>query len=174
MAYCGKCGTQVNDGMKFCPACKASMGNAASEQADTQANDFSSKVTSLNNTADTTAEFDKADIENNKLMGILSYISWLVLIPLFVSKDSKFVRFHSNQGLVLALIEAVWWVAQKILSSVLWTIFGYRLWGIYSLLIMILGLVNIVFFIMSIIGIINAINGRAKELPVIGKFRIIK
>ncbi|NCU25416.1 zinc ribbon domain-containing protein, partial [Candidatus Nomurabacteria bacterium] len=32
----------------------------------------------------------------------------------------------------------------------------------------------IVFGVMAILGIINAVNGKAKELPVIGKFRILK
>jgi len=37
-----------------------------------------------------------------------------------------------------------------------------------------LGLVNLVFLVMLVLGIMNAVNGRAKELPVIGKFKILK
>jgi len=37
-----------------------------------------------------------------------------------------------------------------------------------------LGLVNLVFLVMLVLGIVNAANGRAKELPVIGKFKILK
>lgn len=40
--------------------------------------------------------------------------------------------------------------------------------------IQLLGLVNLVFLVMLVIGIMNAVNGRAKELPVIGKFKILK
>jgi uncharacterized membrane protein len=32
----------------------------------------------------------------------------------------------------------------------------------------------IVFLVLAIIGIINAANGKAKELPVIGKFTLLK
>ena len=54
--------------------------------------DINEKLNELNNTADTTNEFDPQDIQNNKAMAILAYLSWLVLIPLFAAKDSKFAR----------------------------------------------------------------------------------
>ena len=38
----------------------------------------------------------------------------------------------------------------------------------------ILSAVSIAFFVLMIIGIVNAANGRAKELPVIGKYRLLK
>ena len=141
-------------------------------QPNTQTNsqtDYSAKISALNETADTTADFDKADIEQNKVMGVLAYLSWLVLIPIFAAKGSKFARFHANQGLVLAITEIAWWIVQGILSSVLYSI-SWRLGFIST----ILGLVNIVFLVLLVIGIMNAANGRAKELPVIGKFKILK
>ena len=33
---------------------------------------------------------------------------------------------------------------------------------------------NLVFLVLAVIGIINAANGRAKELPVIGKIKLLK
>ena len=95
MAYCGKCGTKVDEGVKFCPSCGNPMEAPAPEQqAQTQQaqpagdqNDFSAKIAALNNTADTTADFDKADIEQNKVMGILAYLSWLVLIPILQHRN---------------------------------------------------------------------------------------
>ena len=173
MAFCGKCGTKVEDGVKFCPGCGAPM-EASTQQAqpNTQTNsqtDYSAKISALNETADTTADFDKADIEQNKVMGVLAYLSWLVLIPIFAAKGSKFARFLANQGLVLAITEIAWWIVQGILSSVLYSI-SWRLGFIST----ILGLVNIVFLVLLVIGIMNAANGRAKELPVIGKFKILK
>lgn len=172
MTFCGKCGTQIND-EKFCPGCGAPTDAPAQQaQPNTQTNsqtDYSAKISALNETADTTADFDKADIEQNKVMGILAYLSWLVLIPIFAAKGSKFARFHANQGLVLAITEIAWWIVQGILSSVLYSI-SWRLGFIST----ILGLVNIVFLVLLVIGIMNAANGRAKELPVIGKFKILK
>ena len=56
-----------------------------------------------------------------------------------------------------------------ILSAVVLAI-SWRLYFVVSLL----GLVSIVFAVLAVIGIINAANGKAKELPVIGKFKILK
>ncbi len=177
MAFCGKCGTKVDEGVKFCPGCGNAMEAAAAEQQAaavqepaTNQNDFSAKVSALGNTADTTADFDKEDIEQNKVMGILAYLSWLVLIPIFAAPKSKFARFHANQGLVLAITEVAWWIATAILNVILYAIS----WTLGSLVSTLLGLANLVFLVLLIIGIMNAVNGRAKELPVIGKFKILK
>ena len=127
--------------------------------------DNNEKLQELLNTTDTTDQFDPSDIERNKVMGILAYLSWLVLIPLFAAKDSKFARYHVNQGLVLAIVE-----------SVVGDVLGF--FGRLPLIGRIFGLVNglfgLVCIIMSIIGIINAVTGKAKELPIIGQFKLIK
>ena len=164
MAYCGKCGTKVDEGVKFCPSCGNPMEAPAPEQqAQTQQaqtagdqNDFSAKVANLNNTKDTTDQFDRDDIEKNKAMGLLAYI--LFFIPLLAAKDSPFARYHANQGLVLFLC--------GLISSVLWII-PILGWIIAPIL-------SIVITVLAVIGIINALNGKAKELPIIGKFKILK
>ena len=183
MAFCGKCGTQMNDGVKFCPGCGAPNETAApaapatpvQEAPPVQQNpapqqaDFGAKMAALNNTADTTAEFDKADIEQNKGMSILAYLGPLVLIPILAAKNSKFARYHSNQGLVLLLAAIAYGIVYGILSTIIYAI-SWRLGFIVS----IIGLVSILFTVLAIIGIINAVNGRAKELPIIGKYKILK
>jgi len=100
----------------------------------------------------------------------LAYLSWLVLIPIFAAPKSKFARFHANQGLVLAITEIAWWIVTGVVSTILYNIS----WTLGSLFGTLLGLVNLVFLVMLVIGIMNAVNGRAKELPVIGKFKILK
>lgn len=177
MAYCGKCGTKVDEGVKFCPSCGNPMEAPAPEQqAQTQQaqpagdqNDFSTKVAALNNTTDTTANYDANDITQNKAMGILAYFGPLCFIPMFAAKGSKFARFHANQGLVLLIACVAWAIVSSILNSIILAI-SWRLYFITS----IISLLSVVFAILAIIGIINAANGRAKELPVIGKFKILK
>ena len=66
--------------------------------------DVNETIKNLNNTNDFTEEFEQEDIQNNKTMAILAYIGILVLIPIFAAKESKFARFHANQGLVLLII----------------------------------------------------------------------
>lgn len=153
MLTCKQCGTQVEDGVMNCTNCGASI------EAPVQQNqpiDLSEKFNEFNNTADTTAEYDAQDIEKNKVMALLAYI--IFLIPLLAAKDSKFARFHTNQGLVLFL--------GGIIASVVAVIpvIGWIIAPIAGLVITVL----------AIIGILNALNGRAKELPVIGKFKILK
>ena len=127
--------------------------------------DLNDKFNEFNNTADTTAEYDPNDIRKNKGMAILAYLSWLVLIPIFAAKGSKFARFHANQGLVLALAEIICWIVLGILGNL--PIIGW----LFSIID---GLFSIVCLLFAIIGIVNAVNGRAKELPIVGKFRILK
>lgn len=169
MAFCGNCGTKIDDNAKFCPGCGQAVEAPATEQIKTEAteqpkaeqaqgqqNDLSAKVANLNNTKDTTDQFDKDDIEKNKAMGLLAYI--LFFIPLLAAKDSPFARYHANQGLVLFLC--------GLISSVLWII-PILGWIIAPIL-------SIVITVLAVIGIINALNGKAKELPIIGKFKILK
>ena len=58
--------------------------------------------------------FDPQDIQRNKIMAALAYVGWLILIPLFVRRESPFTRFHCNQGLILAFA----WLAIVVLRSV--------------------------------------------------------
>ncbi len=153
MLTCKQCGTQVEEGVMNCTNCGAPI------EAPVQQNqpiDLSEKFNELNNTADTTAEYDAQDIEKNKVMALLAYI--IFLIPLLAAKDSKFARFHTNQGLVLFI--------GAILSSVIAAIplIGW----------IIAPLAGLAITVLAIIGILNALNGRAKELPLIGKFKILK
>ena len=126
-------------------------------------------INDLKNMKDHTSEFDPTDIQNNKTMGILSYIGLLVLIPIFAAKDSKFARFHANQGLVLVIAQAIITTVLSITAVILGLI-PYIGW----FLALIVRLLIPVVYIPSIIGIINAAKGQAKELPIIGGIRILK
>ena len=101
---------------------------------------------------------DQKDIDDNKVMAILAYIGILVLVPILAAKESPFARFHANQGLILFLL----FIACSIIMVI--PVIGW-----------IVGMVGSLFgFVCFIMGIINAIGGKMKELPLIGKFRIIK
>ena len=159
---------ELKEGVRFCPGC----GTPVEEPAQTAQQNSTSKENSFAaafNTADTTAQYDPADVEKNKAMGVLAYLSWLVLIPIFAAKDSKFARFHANQGLVLLIASAIFGVVRWILSEILFAIS----WRLYFVTI-IISLLGLVFLALAIIGIVNAATGKAKELPVIGQIRILK
>ena len=126
-------------------------------------------MSNIFNTPDTTASYAAADVQNNKVMAVLSYIGILVLIPILAAKESPFARFHANQGLILILCEIIFAVANMILSS----IFAF-LGPLVLLWKLVAALVNIAFLVLLILGIVNAAQGMAKELPLIGKFSILK
>ncbi len=145
-------------------------------------NNLKDKVKNLNNTQDTTSEFDEKDINDNKGISILSYFGPLVFIPMLAKKDSKYARFHANQGLTLFIVYVGYTVLQNILLAILRAIFPWK-WDygylggrgfIFDALSTILSLIWIPIGIIAIIGIINAASGKAKELPLIGKFKFLK
>ena len=158
MANCPKCNAELAEGAKFCTACgeKIEAAQAAPEAPKTEAPkaadntiDVGAKLKEMNNTPDITDQFDPADINDNKIMAVLAYLGWLVLIPLIASK-SRFAKFHANQGLVLFIA------------------------GFLAIIPLVGWIISILAFIFAILGIINAVNGKAKQLPIIGKFQLIK
>ena len=167
MPFCKQCGMELKEGVRFCPGC----GTPVEEPAQTTQQNSTTKdnFAAVFNTADTTSQYDPADVEKNKAMGVLAYLSWLVLIPIFAAKDSKFARFHANQGLVLLIASAIFGVVRWILSEILFAIS----WRLYFVTI-IISLLGLAFLALAIIGIVNAATGKAKELPVIGQIRILK
>ena len=127
--------------------------------------DGNKSPTDFFNTKDWTYDFHPQDIEYNKGMSVMAYLGILVLIPLIMARDSRFARFHVNQGLLLAILET----ACAVISSV----FGW--FPVAGLIIRIAcWIISAVCFIFAIIGIVNAVNGRAKELPFIGGIRLLK
>ncbi len=126
--------------------------------------DIREEIEKITDTQDTTAAYDPEDIRQNKAMAILAYISWLVLIPLFLAKNSRFARFHCNHGLLLAILETVCWVVLGILGGLPLIGWIFRLVN---------GLLGIVFLLLAAYGIVNVVNGRAKELPVIGGIHVL-
>jgi uncharacterized membrane protein len=106
---------------------------------------------------------DPQDVEKNKALAIIGYIlPILFFVPLITeAKNSPFAKFHANQQLNLLLFSIVGSIASSVLVIVLIGMLLYPLVLIASIAFMIL-------------GVINAVNGEMKRLPVIGGFALIK
>ncbi len=102
-------------------------------------------------------KFDPADIEKNKTMAGLAYL--IFFLPLVACPESKFAKFHANQALVLLIVA----IAGNIILGII-PILGWILLPFFGIAV----------FIIAIMGLINGFGGKAKELPIIGKYRIIK
>lgn len=114
-----------------------------------------------------TVQPDPQDVEKNKAMAILAYFGCLWFIPFFVARDSAYVRFHLNQGLLLFLAGLALWFVGMIVSFV-----GIGM-GILSLTY-VYPIVYMGVFALAIMGIISAVKGEMKPLPLIGGITIIR
>ena len=87
------------------------------------------------------------DIEENKVIAALSYAWILFLVPLLGKRKSKFAQFHAKQGLVVFILELIG-------SLLIWfPVFGQ--------------LLMLAFVVISVIGIIKALNGEWWKIPYI-------
>ncbi|MBQ2936807.1 MAG: hypothetical protein IJ029_08105 [Lachnospiraceae bacterium] len=85
-----------------------------------------------------------------KTTGIVGYLTWIGFIIAVCAGDKEGAKFHLNQALVIFLF--------GLLSII--PCLG-QIWGIFI-------------FVCWIMGLIAAINEEEKEVPLIGKVRILK
>ena len=104
---------------------------------------------------------DAQDIEKGKTIAILSYITligWVIAYIMHTNTQTKFGAFHLRQALGLMIIT----IATYVIS------FGFIFISYY--LFAAFRLVNVGVFVLIIMGIINAANGKMKAVPVLGDF----
>ena len=103
--------------------------------------------------------------DNGKLCSILSYLL-IGVIWYFVDKDlqkDQSVNFHVKQGIILIIFSIVWSIIINIL-------FGFLFFGLIGFMWFFIHLLSYVPLIFVVLGMINALNGKQQELPIIGKF----
>ena len=112
-------------------------------------------------------------LEEN-IAALLSYVfGWISgLIFFLIEKESRLVRFHAMQSLLLNIVGAVFGIALWILIIFSTFVIGYAS-GILSFLVnLVLGLVATVVGIGLLVGVIiclvKAFQGQYFKLPVIG------
>lgn len=104
----------------------------------------------------------KDDEVTRKVLFCLCYL-WGILffIPLILYKDD-IAKMHANEGLLLLLLSIIGNVVFGVLTRVS-IIFGW-IAGVYSALLLVLG----------IIGIVYVVTDKNKTLPIIGGIKLIK
>lgn len=95
--------------------------------------------------------------ETNKWICAIAYV--IFFIPLLVDRDNNDYIFHTNQGLNLFLLSVGITTAGLFVPVLGW--------------FLILPAGTVYCFALTILGIINSVNRTNKELPLIGKFRLI-
>ncbi len=114
-------------------------------------------MTEMTEMTEQTTDFTPEDIEKNKTMAGLAYL--IFFLPLLACPESKYAKFHANQSLVLLIAAVIGNVVLGVIPVVGW---------------MLLPLFGIVVLVFSIMGLINGFGGKAKRLPLIGAFDILK
>ncbi len=103
------------------------------------------------------------DMEEGKTFAILSYALGIIGLPFFIvpliQRNNAFSLFHAKQCLVLWIVA----VAGSVISSVLIAL---------CIGAILLPIVLIFFLVLDIIGLMNALKGVAKPLPLIGQWGI--
>lgn len=85
-----------------------------------------------------------------KTTGIVAYLTWIGFIIAVCAGDKEGAKFHVNQALVILLFSLL-----SVIPCIGW------IWGVFMI-------------VCWFMGLIAAINQEEKEVPLIGKIRIIK
>ena len=200
MKICANCGTSVTDDAAFCNNCGSAMtetpasenatapaapsadANASSQptpapvpapapapqpgfqqqpygQAPYQQPQYQQPYVAFD-PKDHTSEFDPKDIADNKLFAILPYLFSCIagiIVGIYV-KDSEFVKFHIKNSIRIDI------TAFLLLLICIIPFIGW--------IVAIIGVM--VLFVIDIIALVWAFQGKAKELPIIGSIGFLK
>jgi len=92
-------------------------------------------------------------MKRSKFMAVLSYLNFLVLIPLFAAGRNEFVKKHIKQGLFLLLCLVL------LPFILIIPLLGWIIGAVWAAALLILW----------IMGIISAATGHERSLPLVGK-----
>ena len=150
MAFCSSCGTQIPAGATVCPACNrpaSPVAGAAPLPGTTPA------AGSTQNTVGGLTE---------NVAGALAYVTIIPAIVFLVLdpyNKNRFVRFHSFQCIFFAVAWTALWIVLNIIAHI--PVLGW-------LTILIWPLVGLAGFVVWIILVLKAYQGKLFKLPAIG------
>lgn len=140
--FCQKCGTAIPENDRYCPTCGEPVPGV--------------KTPSV---SDHTAMFAPEDIARSKVLSALCYFNFIfIIIALLLEPDSKFLRYHINQSIVLYIFTMI---------AALTAIVPFIGWITATV-------GSIMAIVFTVMGIIRAMNGEAKDLPIVGKYSVVK
>ena len=99
---------------------------------------------------------DQAKVSEGKTAAIISYITFIGLLIAYImnsSKQNAFTQFHIGQSVRIVFLS----IANSILG-----------WFLPNSLGIVTTIIGLGILVLVILGIVNAINGEAKPLPIIG------
>lgn len=169
MAFCPQCGASFNDGAPACPQCGtifAAPGQQAQQQYQQQYQQYQqyqqpyAPAPVMMDPKDHTAEFDAKDISDNKITAMCPYLLGVfgIIISLLAAGDSKYAGFHARNALKLT-------ISQVLLTFV--AIIPFLGW-------IVLGVGQVMIFVINIICFVQVCKGQAKDAPIFGSLGFFK
>jgi uncharacterized membrane protein len=147
MAFCTKCGSSVAEGLAVCPQCGAPTGPVAAGAPVGAAP-----------VAGTTG------LQEN-VAGLLCYLlGWVTGIIFLVIDKRPFVRFHAAQSIV---VFGALFILREILA---YGVLGMHAYGFWSLWWLIYSFINLVAFVLWILLMVMAFQGKRFEVPIAAPF----
>lgn len=206
MPFCPKCGTEYQDGSKFCAKCGANLDGSVAPVPINQKPGFFQGIL---DTKDVTSTMDANDINEGKAMSILAYcavlayilVSWIfggfvgiivlagmLIAPCILAKKSKFLQYHLSMIFPSILAVMVIRAVEGSIAAFFYNLISHPVYDYISEYVGILRpeivigtivawTVHIIFMAIPVLvlvaGLINSANGKAKDLPLIGRFKLI-
>lgn len=161
MKICPNCKSQIDDNVMFCNVCGARQdaqaggagaGNYTGSGAPGNMGVPPQQYTMAYDKFDHTAEFDKKDISDNKVIAMLVYLLGTVgvIIALLASSKSAYAAFHVRQALKFTVVSILLGIITLVLC---WTIIVPVLYAICLA----------VLFVLKIICFFQICSGKAVE-----------
>ena len=151
--------------MKVCPNCKQTYGDevAVCSQCGVTLSNAVPQAYPVNPQASTdhTAEFQKDDISQNKVLAMLPYLmGWIgIIITLLAAGTSAYAGFHVRQALKIQVCTTLVAIIGAIIPFIGWLAIG--IFGIIALVI-------------NIICFFSVCKGEAKEPPIVSSLGFLK
>ena len=133
-------------------------------------------VEKIINTKNEATKFTSDEVLKYKTDAVISYIPFISLYYIITSKykKSNYLHFHTNQGLSLTVCTIIVFFVTKILCSLFAVDGGFGREFVPGIIEFICYILYVILAFLIGFGILNTTNGQSKELPLIGKYRLLK
>ena len=178
MKMCPNCRNQIPDEAVYCPICGTGVGTGPQftpQQSSVPGTGYTeppvyAAVVPYVDPYDHTAEFDAADIAENKLFAMAMYLLGPLgmIIAMLAVQDSRYTAFHVRQALKLTIAEILGILVLVVAAFLIWSL-RMRVFMVFVIAVAIIGLVAI-----HLLCVLQVIRSKAKEVYLVRNLRFLK
>ena len=156
-------------------------GEEDEEQKKDNPKNLKELIDKWQNTTDHTRDYDPEDFKKNKKFSIIALFGITFWVPFVFNSDCGSSRFHANQGLLVLIVEIIMGLGESIFAAMINTAFFDS--ASLSPVLLVIGIIlylilTAIFYAIPIFmiatGIKNISAGKVKDLPFIGKLRLVR